>query len=555
MRWALLPVIAACAAHDPPATGSRTVTYLTPTEHLVRASMALRGVRPSLAELQAVAKDPGQLPHLVDTYLDSPEFGDTIRDLHNEVLLLRVQRPELTPSNAGPLGNRSFGEVTRSYFDEPLRLIEDVVMNDRPYTEIVTADYTMADDIVAAIYGMPHGPGSDWERVAWPDGRPAAGILVSDAFHARYRSAGFNYHRGRANAVARSMLCHDFLDGDVIIDPTVNLADPNVVANAVVQNPSCAACHQTLDPLASYFFGYQQGVLNLDAIGGYPFTIYDATQTNDWFLTTDRPPSYFGQDAVGLDGLGKAIAADPRFTRCAAIHFASYLTEVDPANLSPAWIAQLQAVFEQHHDSAKQLARAIVLSDPFRIASDSDPTDAETAVGYQKARPAQLSRMLYALTGYRWLGQSNQRVVGEWPIGTIDLLDDDYSGFRVLGGGIDSFLVTEPVFTMNATSSMVTRVAAFSAAQFVVDHDASVPLAQRTLLTAADPAATDEGSVRAELAELHARIFGELVDPSDPELDASYALYQGALAASGDARRAWVVTLTGMLSDLKAVYY
>ena len=41
-----------------------TVAYLKPTQHLVRASMALRGLRPALDELRAVEEDPSVLPAL-----------------------------------------------------------------------------------------------------------------------------------------------------------------------------------------------------------------------------------------------------------------------------------------------------------------------------------------------------------------------------------------------------------------------------------------------------------------------------------------------------------
>ena len=76
---------AACSTGASPST---TATYLTPTEHLARASLALRGIRPSLAELQAVAAEPDRIAALVDRYLESAEFGATIRDLHDELLLL-----------------------------------------------------------------------------------------------------------------------------------------------------------------------------------------------------------------------------------------------------------------------------------------------------------------------------------------------------------------------------------------------------------------------------------------------------------------------------------
>src|SRR5258706_3612715 len=95
---ALVLAAAACDAQPPP-----TLTYLTPAEHLARASLALRGLRPSLPELVAVTTHPDWLPTLVDHYLASPEFGATIRDLHNEVLLLHPQFTNLTPPPAPPL--------------------------------------------------------------------------------------------------------------------------------------------------------------------------------------------------------------------------------------------------------------------------------------------------------------------------------------------------------------------------------------------------------------------------------------------------------------------
>jgi len=129
-------------------------------------------------------------------------------------------------------------------------------------------------------------------------------------------------------------------------------------------------------------------------------------------------------------------------------------------------------------------------------------------------------------------------------------------GFRVLAGGIDSYFVTEPVHTTNATSSLVARTAAAQAANFVVDHDAAAPAAQRTLFVAAEVTATDEGAVRAQLAHLHARVYGELVTADSAEVTESYALFRDALAApNATPRRAWKLTLTAMLSDFRSLYY
>src|SRR5205085_12602432 len=107
------------------------------------------------------------------------------------------------------------------------------------------------------------------------------------------------------NLVARTLLCHASLAGDVALDTKIDLSDPAVVANAVVANPSCAACHQTLDPLASYFFPFIQGPVNLKNYGAFPISLYRGGDAGMWLFTNGRPPGYFGQDVRDLAGLGQ----------------------------------------------------------------------------------------------------------------------------------------------------------------------------------------------------------------------------------------------------------
>src|SRR5258706_6285730 len=119
-------VLAGCGGHtappEPDGGGdptSPTIVYLQPVEHLSRASLALRGVRPSLDELHEVAADPTRLSAIVDRYLDTPEFAETIKDLHNETLLMRVEQPLLSLPPKGALTATTFNDVN-TVFDEPL---------------------------------------------------------------------------------------------------------------------------------------------------------------------------------------------------------------------------------------------------------------------------------------------------------------------------------------------------------------------------------------------------------------------------------------------------
>ncbi len=566
LRYLAPALLAACTASSEPPPGDDappppdpTVVYLTPTQHLTRASMALRGMRPSIEDLKAVDADPNALPAIVDRYLASPEFGETIEELENESLLLRIEQPTLTFPVPPSIPTATALDINGSVFDEPLELIRDIVMSDQPYTKIVTADYTLTNGVVQAIWGLPHtGTPDQWTRAKATDGRGAAGILGIEALYHRWRSTGFNYNRGRANMISRSLLCHDYLHADIDVDTSVDLSDPDIVANAVMANPSCAGCHQTLDPLASYLFPFR-GTINLVALqrgdDTYPIGGYTPSLETRWRTTNKRPPMFFGAPATGLAGLGQAIADDPRFARCTAMRFASYLTEVPRDQLPGAWVAQLQSELVAQNFSAKKLVRAIVLSDQFRVSHDTDEAAAESVVGAQKVRPDQLERMLRDLTGFRWTTTTAAKL-RQIPYGTPDLLRSDFVGYRVLGGGIDSYFVTEPVHTMNATSSLVAKAAATAAADFVVEHDATAAAADRTLFVAAAVTDTDEAKIRAELAHLHARLYGELVTPDSAEVSETYALFTDALAAaSGNRRRAWKITLIGMLSDFRSLFY
>ncbi len=524
---------------------SPTAVYLTPPQHLTRASLAIRGVRPSVADLEAVDADPAALPAIVDRYLTSPEFAATIRELHNETLLMRLEQGTFTYPAMGPLATATARQIN-SMFEEPLRLIEEVVMTDKPYTTIVTADYTMANKAVAASYDT-------WQRRQYAPERRGSGVLGMDVFYNRNRSAGFNYHRGRANTVSRAFLCHDFLDSDILLDTTIDLADPDVVANAVIANKSCAGCHQTLDPLASYMFTWRNTLAPV-AVGGYPVTYFTPATAERWRTATKRSPMFFGVQATGMKGLGEVIAEDPRFARCTAQRFASYLTEVPLKDLSAAWVAKLQKDLVESGWNAKALVKSIVLSDRFRISHDTDEAKADTLVAALKVRPEQLTRMIEDLTGFDW-SVTSPRTLRGIPYGTANLLDSDFIGYRVLFGGIDSYFVTDPVHTMNATSSLVGKKLSALAAEFVVEHDRTAPLAQRTLFTEAAVTATDPSVIRAQVAHLHARIYGELVATDSPEVDETYALYEEAFAASNDRARAWEMTLIGMLSDFRSLFY
>lgn len=526
--------------------------------------MAIRGMKPSVAELQAVQADPKAIDGLVDGYLASPAFGKVVRDLHNESLLARVDYfyyPAGFPAIGALEGGDAYG-INRSIEESALRLIEHVVTTDRPYSEIVTADYLLANREVATVWGNLDVTGDGWQVAHWTDARPRAGILSDPWIFTRYQSTPSNKGRGRANAVSKALLCYDFLSRDVEIDSNINLADPAVVDDAVVKNAACASCHQALDPLASFFQDYfpivvPQQLVEYPFAKNFPIAELPGEYIDFWyeglgdFYYTDmRAPGYFGKDASTIEELGARIAEDPRFSRCAVEHAYAYLHEVPAEAIDFERVAALQAGFIEGGLDFKKLVKAIVLADDFRVSHTNDADAAEALVGVKKVRTDQLDSMIEDLTGFRW---EVDAAVG---VGQANLLADSFVGFQVLGGGIDSAFVTRPAHTFNGTSSLLMETVAAESAAWVVAEDAKTadPTARRLFVEAA-PTDTDEALVRAELAFLHARLFGDLVGPDAADVTESWTLFSALLAESGDPLRAWQGVLTAMIQDVRVVTY
>jgi hypothetical protein len=96
----------------------------------------------------------------------------------------------------------------------------------------------------------------------------------------------------------------------------VNLLDEEAVSDALSANPACVNCHQSLDPIASYLFGFWW----FDYTSPGEASFYFPEREQRWKDYNGVPPAWYGQPGAGLAGLGHQIAADGRFVDCAVEH-------------------------------------------------------------------------------------------------------------------------------------------------------------------------------------------------------------------------------------------
>ncbi len=180
----------------------------------------------------------------------------------------------------------------------PVELIAHVVESDRPYTEILTADYVMANPPAAEAYGAVtefenpqnvhefrpseiarYYRSDDSKVVESVDGMPArivdagnlatdyphAGVLNTHAFLNRYPTTATNRNRARSR-----WTYYHFLGLDVE-KSAPRTTDPEALAdtkNPTMNNPACTVCHAVLDPIAGAFQNYGDDGYYRDQWGG-----------------------------------------------------------------------------------------------------------------------------------------------------------------------------------------------------------------------------------------------------------------------------------------------
>lgn len=516
---------------------------LSPRALLVRLSLDLRGVRPTPDEYARIDADPAAIDTLREEFLADPRFVTRVRDLYANVTRTRVEDFPISADMLG-LDPEDQPALFASIGEEPLMMLARIVLEDRPLTDLVTADWTMADERLAAVFPVAtEGPAliEGWRVARYTDGRPAAGWLATNALWWRYLSDGINYGRGRANAVARIFLCADFLDRPVDFPRDIDLTDEEAIRAAVLENEGCVGCHVGLDPLASYLAGFQYTSKTASEM-----LYYHPERERQWRAMTELAPAFYGEPGFTLGDLGRQLASDPRFVQCAVRRGFELImrrapNERDPRELDA--LTRMREAFLAGGLTFRSIARAVV-SDP-RYAL------AEPAEHARVVPPEMWSDVLFDLTGFRFT------------TGGADLLTTDLTGLRTLAGGGDGRAGSSVATAPTATMSLAWERTAEAAALYAVDHPNAAPDA-RALFTAVDvdaePAgdsglAVDDDDMRAEAVALHRRLFGTVVTPAGPEVRETLHLWDRAFAIEGDARRAWAAVLTALLRDPDMVFY
>ena len=537
-----------------------TEVILEPRQQtLRRATLLLQGRLPTSQESNAVVSD-ATLRQALRSLMQGPEFRDFAVKATNDRLLINGSM--FGPIDEGPanfltlhnfayenretlLLNNSKGRLDRAAYRVAGELVAYVVENGRPYTEILTADYTMVNpqlnemlggDAVfssmdderafkpARIVGYYLDPSlkrlesesnqqAPYEAIGDPvTNYPHAGILTDLGFLNRYPTTATNRNRARARWVFYHFLDIDIEKSSQRPTDEAALKDQN---NPTMNNPNCTVCHAILDPVAGAFqnwgslnFYRRNGHDTLDGFYKYPSSGGTLYREGDLWYRDMRSPGLFDVKITERDStlaeLAKLIVEEDGFYTAAPKFWWSAIfgepmierpaVESDQGydEKYAAYSAQQSAVDEFAATLRRGLDGKEMLTEMLMSAWFSGEQSASTQFagahslsylgGKQLLDPEQLSKKTRALTGVAWRTRLTPQNFVHWPSENIG----------VLLGGIDGSSVTERAVELTPLLATLTLTHAAETSCLASIREFELPINDRRLFKFVDESTSPE---------------------------------------------------------------
>jgi hypothetical protein len=155
------------------------------------------------------------------------------------------------------------GELQGAMFEEPVRLLTDVIQNNRPVIDLLYGKDTFVNPILAKHYGMPvpSGDTGDWVHVEDASPYERGGLLPMAAFLTQNAPGLRTSPVKRGNWVVKNVL------GERVPPPPPGVPEIPKDESALDlplremlarhrDDPNCASCHDRIDPFGLVFEGF-----------------------------------------------------------------------------------------------------------------------------------------------------------------------------------------------------------------------------------------------------------------------------------------------------------
>ena len=342
--------------------GSQKLVPLDGWDMATRLSYLLWNSTPDDALLAAAKagqlQTAGDVSAQVERMMKQPRAREMVARFHEQWLqLTRIDSVEKDPA-VFP----TFSANVAAAMQQEVRSFVDAAMweGDGKVATLFTAPYTYMNDALGKFYGVG-GLSPTFGRVdqAALGLRPVSGILTMGGILASYADRNNTSPTHRGVFVRKALLCEGLPPPPANANVVPPVQKPNQTRRQAMSNhaqdPTCAACHQRMDPIGFGFEGF-------DASGAW--------RTTDAGQPIDASGSIVGSDVAGnFNGpaeLGAKLAASDQVLSCAATQWFRYAFGRDAGEMTDGERCAVTAL----HDALKTggtlaLVRAIPQTAPF----------------------------------------------------------------------------------------------------------------------------------------------------------------------------------------------
>lgn len=553
-----------------------------------RATLSLAGRLPTAAELEQVQREGLEaVPKLLDSLFTEEAFYTRLREGFNDIFLtagvsdgaesvlaydhfsttrLWYQKHDLShikdEKERRQAGYKLANDYREALLGEPMKLIEHIVRNDHPFTEIVTADYIMVSPYSARGYGVFEevkllfkDPEDPFEYIPVKlkalVGRnkadnqesatgfyPHAGMLGMFQYLRRYPTTETNRNRLRARMYFQHFLGIDALELAARVSDAAAVTAKYEIPT--MQAAECVVCHKSIDPIASMFQDYYrfEGVYGRRK-GGWYQDMFQAGFEGEELPADERWRA--------LQWLGERTAKDPRFAVAMVEHVYYILTGrkplLPPKGIDdPLFAARNRAYREQRREidriagrfsaakfNLKQVIKDWIVSDFYRAdgleTAVVDPcrlAELDDLGLIRMLSPEQVERKVAAVFGQRWGRLTEQTAM--------------------LYGGIDSREVTERATDPSGAMGAIQRILSNDVACKQTGRDFGRPKEERVLFPAIEHTVVpgksleEDQQIRAAIVYLHERILGRYDAADSAEVSRTFGLFAGIVADAAEQK-------------------
>ncbi|MPW31986.1 hypothetical protein F9L16_23860 [Agarivorans sp. B2Z047] len=424
------------------------------------------------------------LNSLVDDLVNSEYFSTRIMTIYDDALhFVGLPSPHVMSRNfssthgfsdrgdrdwyalaepSGPLQNYLRDQTKEAIAQEAGRLIKHVVDNNLPFTEILTADYTVINYFSAEQYAVAGS--MEFNRLDYPEydeypwdpedykvfrfGIEHTGVLSTVSFMGYFPTTSTNVNRQRSTEFYKL-----FVDTDIMGFGGDRPTDEDLAGeNPTLENPACTGCHIVMDPVASAFKHWTKDPS--DSRG----PVYSQVVTPDlWDSSGILPVGFNGEEAPyyteqPLRWLVERVVEDPRFARSVVKVLFEGITghPLHPPLSKNEEETQVQHYYRQQMDietlsksfvnsgfDIRELAKELIFSE-YTLGTD------KVGGSSRLLSPDDLNRKAEVVLGkpwsrredYQWLKWSDQK-------------------FATLYGGVDHYEVLTPLHNLNGIGATV----------------------------------------------------------------------------------------------------